>query len=126
MHLPLLVRENTLLPISGNEQRRSGASRMSLRFTPFASPTAARQTLKSSPATANAPLSFAARREGATLTFEGDGRARNLRVLLRSRRAAGEIVNGRALAATPEGLLIQWRDTARPMHLEMAPDEETA
>ena len=55
------------------------------------------------------------RRSGQQITLSGDGRARNVRVLLRSIPSASQIGNGKMLGYLPEGLLMQWTDPGEAM-----------
>ncbi|HSV14992.1 MAG TPA: hypothetical protein VLI90_12100, partial [Tepidisphaeraceae bacterium] len=66
-----------------------------------------------------ASTTFRGRRDGQTLRFDGDGSARNVRVLLRSNRAARGLVNGKLVGEMPEGLAIEWLDPGKPLSLTL-------
>ena len=118
MHLPLLVRPNTILPMSGNEQRPQWRTSDELTLNVFEIQHGSDVTARVA-ASDGASTTFRGRRDGQTLRFDGDGSARNVRVLLRSNRAARGLVNGKLVGEMPEGLAIEWLDPGKPLSLTL-------
>jgi hypothetical protein len=115
MRIPLLVRENTMLPMSGDEERPQWRLQDALTLNLFQINDSADILLRV-PATENTDAAvFNCKRVGEKLTLSSDGGARDVRLLLRSTRAVGRLANGKLVRELPEGLLLEWSDPAKPI-----------
>ena len=112
MHVPLLVRENTVLPTCASEEHPSWRLSDPLTLHVFHVRDGADFSARAAAGDGGGVATFRCRRAGERLTIEPDGKARNVNLLLRATRAAGKITNGRAAREVPEGLLVEWRDPA--------------
>jgi alpha-D-xyloside xylohydrolase len=127
MHIPLLVRENTVLPMSGDEERPQWRLQDPLTLNLFQINDGADILLRVPATPTSSPLAvsratdaadgavFNCTRAGEKITLTSDGGARNVQLLLRSTRAIGRINNGKLLRELPEGLLLEWSDSAKPI-----------
>lgn len=118
MHLPLLVRQNTILPMSANEEQPQWrlADELTLNLFEIADGADLSTRVASSD---GAAATFRCRRDGANLRLESDGHARSVKVSLRSIRAARALSNGRLLRETSEGLSVEWIDTNKPLSMSV-------
>jgi hypothetical protein len=62
---------------------------------------------------------FNCRRAGDKLTVTSDGRAKSVRLVLRSTRAVEKVTGGKVLRETPEGTPVEWPDTSKPITLTL-------
>jgi alpha-D-xyloside xylohydrolase len=115
MHVPLLVRENTVLPIGGDAEKPNWKSSDELTLQLFQIADGADVSI-SVPATDGPhPMVFRCQRTGAKFALSCDGRAKDVKVQLPPRRFVGEISNGKPCGSAPEAPLISWTDTAKPL-----------
>jgi alpha-D-xyloside xylohydrolase len=119
MHLPLLVRENTLLPMSSEEARPHWTLHDALTLNLFHITDGADILLRVPTADRGDAAVFNCKRTGDKLMLTGDGSARNVRLLLRSTRAVDRITNGKLARELAEGLLIEWTDPAKTITLTL-------
>jgi alpha-D-xyloside xylohydrolase len=128
MRLPLLVRENTVLPMSSEEERPHWNLQDPLTLNLFhitdaadillrvpATPLAVSRGSDAVPVEDGATAVFNCKRAGEKVTLTSDGGARDVRLLLRSIRAVDRVANGKLVRELPEGLLIEWADPAKPI-----------
>jgi alpha-D-xyloside xylohydrolase len=112
-HLPLFVRANALLPMSGNETQPEWALKDELTLHAFDIAPGADVSVRVVATDGKGRASFRLRRTGEKLTLEGDGVAKTVRLLLRGALEIGRpIGNGKLLREQPEGLLIEWTDAS--------------
>jgi alpha-D-xyloside xylohydrolase len=128
MHLPLLVRENTVLPMSSEEERPQWRLQDPLSLNLFhitdgadillrvpATPFAVSRTENRDRAEEGGAAVFQCKRTGEKITLTSDGSARDVKLLFRSTRAVDRLVNGKLVRELPEGLLIEWVDPGKPI-----------
>ena len=120
MHLPLLVRENTVLPMSGEEERPQWRLADPLTLNLFHIADGADIVVRV-PTSDNAHAAvFNCKRAGEKLTLTSDGGATNVRLLLRSGGGSvARVANGKVAREVPEGLLIEWADPSKPITLTL-------
>jgi alpha-D-xyloside xylohydrolase len=115
MQLPLLVRENTILPLGGDEEKPSWKLSEELTLQLFQIADGADVSI-SVPANDNAhAVVFRCQRAGGKFVLSTDGRAKDVKVLLPSRRSIGDISNGKPRGQAGEAPLVSWTDTAKPL-----------
>jgi alpha-D-xyloside xylohydrolase len=114
-HLPLLVRPNTVLPMSQNQETASWKLGDALTLKLFQIADGAR--IHTRVAGVDGQAHFQLRREGGTITIEGDGKATNVAVFIASATKPGKITNGRAIELTEAGLLIEWTAPGHPLSI---------
>jgi alpha-D-xyloside xylohydrolase len=115
MHVPLLVRENAVLPIGGDGEKPGWKSSDELTLQLFQIADGGDVSV-SVPATDSPhPVVFRCQRTGGKFVLNSDGRAKDVKVLLPSRRFVGEISNGKPCGSAAETPLIGWNDTAKPL-----------
>jgi alpha-D-xyloside xylohydrolase len=122
MHVPLWVRENSIVPMSSNEERPEWSPADELTLNVFAVHDNADITAHaaSSESSERGVATFRCRRGDGRITIENTAaNAKRVRVLLRSARNIGAITNGKLLREQPEGLLIDWTDTAKPISVPL-------
>ena len=61
------------------------------------------------------PVVFRCQRAGGKFALSTDGRAKDVKVLLPSRRSIGDISNGKLRSPAGEAPLVSWTDTAKPL-----------
>jgi alpha-D-xyloside xylohydrolase len=115
--VPLFVRENTVLPMSGNEEQPAWRMSDPLTLNLFHIAEGADLLISVPSSDRDGTAMFTCKRAGNKITLSGDGHARQVQVVLRCRRAVGKITNGRLVRERPEGLLMEWTDTAKPFTL---------
>ena len=115
MHIPLFARENSIIPMASDEKSPAWRMNDELTLHVFQMTEGAEISLRVAASDRGGATRIVCRRKGQKITLSGDGRAKNVRVLLRSVQAASEISNGRAIGDPPEGLLMEWTDTAEPV-----------
>jgi alpha-D-xyloside xylohydrolase len=118
MRLPLLVRENSVIPMSANEEQPCWNLADSLALKLFQVRDGAQIQLRVSACDGEA--SFRCHREGDKITLESDGHARRPVVLLASTKSTGKISNGRQMSQQPDGLMVEWTDPAKPISIVLA------
>jgi alpha-D-xyloside xylohydrolase len=116
--IPLFVRENTVLPMSASEEQPSWRITDPLTLNLFHIADGA-DLLVSVPSSEREDgcAMFNCKRVADKITLSSDGHARHVQVCLRCRRGVAKITNGKILRELPEGLLMEWTDTARPFVL---------
>jgi alpha-D-xyloside xylohydrolase len=121
MHVPLFVKQNTILAMSGNvdQPRWRFNDELVLNLFQIRDGADLALTVPSSERGEGA-TSFHCRRSGERVALTCDGRARNVKLLLRSCKSVARVTNGRTIGASPEGegLLIDWARTDEPITLE--------
>lgn len=113
-HLPLFVRQDTILPTGGTGQHPAWALSDELTLNLFEVSDRADLSLRLV-AGDGARTTLHCRREGASVTLEGDGRARNLRLMLWSTREIADARNLTEIDRQPQGLLLQWDSPRKPV-----------
>jgi alpha-D-xyloside xylohydrolase len=117
MRLPLLVRENTVLPMSANEERSNWnlADKLILKLFQIRDGADIQLRIPAGDGTAR----FHCRRDGEKITLESDGSARQPSVFLASTKTSGRISNARQLAHQDDGLMFEWADPSKPMSISL-------
>jgi len=115
MHVPLLVRENTVLPIGGDAEKPSWKSSDELTLQLFQIADGADVSISVPAIDGPHPVAFRCQRTGGKFVLSCDGRAKDVKVQLPSRRLAGEISNGKPGGTGGETHLVSWTDTAKPL-----------
>jgi alpha-D-xyloside xylohydrolase len=109
--LPLFVRENSVVPLADNDEEPQWRLGDPLTLNLFQIADGADISIRLV-AGDDGPTTFRCRRVGKKVTVESDGRAKRVRLLLRSTRAASNFINAKAHEVR-EGLLIDWLDIAK-------------
>jgi alpha-D-xyloside xylohydrolase len=117
MRVPLLVRPNSIIPMSDNEEQPQWRLDEPVTLNLFQIAEAKSLSLQLACSDGQGVAQFTCRREGARITLESDGRARHLRVLLRGIPSAAAASNAKGLRETPEGFLLEWTDPRKPLSL---------
>jgi alpha-D-xyloside xylohydrolase len=94
MHLPLFVRENTLLPMGDDEEQPQWRACDPITLNLFQPLDGADLTVRAVASDGVGAARFRCKHEGARLTLEAEGRTAPVRVCLRSHRAVGKVANG--------------------------------
>ncbi len=115
LHVPLLVRENSIIAVSGDETKPAWRLNDELTLHLFQLADGAEVSLRVAASDGGGTARFVCRRDAQKITLSGDGQAKNVRLMVRGVQAASEIGNGRILRDLPEGLLLAWLDTAEPI-----------
>ena len=92
--LPLFVKENSIVPMSENDAEPGWALKDALTLNLFQIADGADIQVRLA-SKDDGIATFRCRRSGSKITIESDGKARNVRVMLRSTRAASAVVNGK-------------------------------
>jgi len=116
--MPLFVREDTLLPMSQNDQRPQWTPADALNLHLFEPKPDAKLSL-TVPGSDGKSATVSLRAEGASLTLESAGLTGPLRLCVRNRRLAGGPTNGRSLRQSPEGEWVEWTNPAKPLQIKM-------
>jgi alpha-D-xyloside xylohydrolase len=115
MQLPLLVRENSVIPVGADEEKPSWKLNDELTLHLFQIADGADITV-SVPAVDHQKLVvFNCRRSGEKISLSTDGRAKNVKVVLPSRRSISDVANGKSRTQPSETPLVTWTDTAKPL-----------
>ena len=109
--LPLLVRENSIVPMSDRDDQPNWQVSDAVTLNLFQIADGADLPLRLV-AGDGAVCQFRCRRTGAKVTVETDGKAKSPRLLVRSTRAASAIVNGK-VREVRDGLMIEWNDASK-------------
>ena len=117
MHIPVFARENSIVPMSGNEAQPEWTPADELTLHLFQLRAGADIELRVPASEGGAAARFRCRRAGDRVTVESDGVARRLRILLRSAKGKA-LVNAAPASDSAEGSLFQWLDPAKPVTLE--------
>jgi alpha-D-xyloside xylohydrolase len=118
MQIPLLVRENSVVPMSSTEGEPAWQLNAELTLNLFRIRENAEIALKVHSSDRAASASFMCHRSGSNYLLTCDGRATNVRVLFRDwSRPAGLIVNGKIIDETSQGVLVEWLDTSKPLEV---------
>ena len=120
MHMPLYVRDHTLLPIADNDDAPAWSLRDALTLHAFEL-AEGRDASARAVSTDHQTARFTARRGGNRYTFESNAAARHVRVLLRNRHGTCEIGNGRLVEDTEQGLLVEWLQNDQPLTIALTP-----
>jgi alpha-D-xyloside xylohydrolase len=118
MHLPLFVRENTVLPVSANHENPRWELGDKLILKLFQIQDGAHLPLRV--AGCDGDANFLCQRQGERITLETDGQARRPVIFLASTRSTGKILNGKHLSQQSDGLLIEWTDPNKPVSIMAA------
>lgn len=123
-HLPLFVRENSIIPMSANVQQPRWLTTDELVLHVFQVSQGRQVEAEVFASEGTGRARFECRRSGQCLTFVSDGVARCVRIMLRSWSGVQDkIVNGRLLGRRPEGLLIEWIDPSKPMTVTLSSED---
>src|SRR5688572_3582639 len=120
LHVPLFVRENTLLPMSANEEQPQWLVNDPITLNLFQPLDGANLSVHVPTSDSSDVATFKCRRDGDRVTLEADGRASHVRVCLRSHRALGKITNGRVEREVAEGLMVEWADVTKPLQIALS------
>ena len=118
--MPLFVRENTVLPMSENEQQPIWSAADPLVLQMFEIAPDAHLTVRV-PGVDGKGVTFTLRAEGNAVTLESDGGPAKVSLLLRNRKLAGGPTNGRSLRRSPEGETVEWTNPAEPLRIKLDP-----
>ena len=118
MHLPLMVRQNSILPISDNDKSPQWALSDPLTLHLFQIAEGADITARATSSDGTHTATFRSRRTANRITIESDGRATSVRILLRNIPSATAAANAKVLSPTPEGAAFQWSNPASPIMLQ--------
>jgi alpha-D-xyloside xylohydrolase len=115
MQVPLLVRENTVLPM-GSEEDKPGW-KLNEELTLQLHQIADGADVSVSVAATDNPhrVIFRCQRTGGKFVLTSDGRAKDVKVLLPSHRSIGDLGNGKLRGPAGEVPLVSWTDTAKPL-----------
>jgi alpha-D-xyloside xylohydrolase len=119
MRVPLFVRENTILPIGADEEQPQWRLNDPLTLHLFHVADGADLTLRVATSDGAGEAVFNCRRAGDKLAITSDGRAKSVRLMLRSTRAVEKVTGGKVLRETPEGTPIEWPDASKPITLTL-------
>jgi alpha-D-xyloside xylohydrolase len=117
LSLPLLVKENSIVPMSEREDAPQWNLADQLTLNLFQISEGANLALRLV-SSENIATIFHCRREQNRITVESDGAAKKARVLLRSIRAASAAGNCK-VHEVREGLLFDWIDPAKPLVISL-------
>jgi alpha-D-xyloside xylohydrolase len=115
LHIPLFVRENSIIPISSDDKKPSWNMKDELTLHLFQITDGADISLRIPTSEGSATTKITCKRTGQKITLTSDGHAKNVRLVLRSVQAATDLTNGKVLRELPEGILLSWPDTANPI-----------
>jgi alpha-D-xyloside xylohydrolase len=115
MQIPLLVRENTVLPLGSNEEKPNWNLADELTLQLFQIADGADISISVPAGDDPHSVTFRCQRNGGKFMLSSDGRAKNVRVMLASRRPAGDITNGKLRGSAGDAPVIGWNDTAKPL-----------
>jgi alpha-D-xyloside xylohydrolase len=118
MHMPLFARENSIVPMSADEQQPRWALSDELILNLFQIAGGADLMLSVPASDSDEITSFSCRRSGERIVLCNDGRAKRVKIVLRSVDSIGKVINGKVLAQVAEGLLLEWSDTNKPITIQ--------
>ena len=114
MELPLFVKANSIIPMSGETQRPQWMVDQPLTLDVFEVDAPA--TLDARVAASDGKTAvFKVQRRAGEVVFTSDGHAKNITVILRHCRSVADVINGQEQREIAEGLGIQWSNTAQPL-----------
>lgn len=114
MQLPLFVRENSILPMSGQGERPAWEAGDPLALHLFEIAPNAKLHVRV-PTTEGRPVTFSLAAEGKRVLLESAGKPTQVRIVLRNVREVSKIVNGTLARESAEGAVIEWTDPQRPL-----------
>jgi alpha-D-xyloside xylohydrolase len=123
MHIPLFARENSIIPTSGNVKNPSWRLLDELTLQLFQISDAAEIPIRLVDSDTATASQISCRRIGQQITLTGDGRARNLRIQLRSIPSVSQIANGKLVGDRPEGPILEWSDPTAPVTFTVSTSE---
>jgi alpha-D-xyloside xylohydrolase len=115
MSLPLLVKENSIVPMSDADDEPQWRLQDALTLNLFQIADGADLSVRVM-STNDGVANFRCRRAGGKITIESDGKAKSVRVHLRSIRAGSAVANCKAREVR-DGLLFDWLDSTKPLTL---------
>jgi alpha-D-xyloside xylohydrolase len=121
LRLPLLVRENSVIPMSSSEKQPAWTFSDPLTLNLFHIADGCDQKIVIPPSHGDGAATFRCRRAGAKITLESDGRAKHVRLVLRSLKQIGSISNAGPARQIPEGLAVDWTDITKPLVMSESP-----
>ena len=62
---------------------------------------------------------FRCTRKGKTITLACEGKAAQVKVIVHNEKALARVSNAKRLTAGPEGVAVQWTDTAKPVTITL-------
>jgi alpha-D-xyloside xylohydrolase len=119
MQVPLYARENTVLPMSSDEEQPRWQLSDPLTLNMFHIADGADLLLCAPSSEHDGAAIFNVKRVADKLTVSSDGHAKRVQLLMRSCRDVQKVSNGRVIRETPEGLLLDWPDTLKPIVLTL-------
>lgn len=117
LHLPLLLKEDSIVPMSTNGDRPHWSARDELVLH-VGHLTAHAKVELTVPAVDGECIRFTLRRDGRKVLIESDGLDGDVTVLLRARQGAQRVSNG-SFKERAEGMAIQWTDLSTPLTFEL-------
>jgi alpha-D-xyloside xylohydrolase len=117
-HLPLLLREDAIVPVSPHEDRPRWAVKDELTLH-VGYLTADANCAIRVPCDEGPSVRFSLRRTGNSVRIESDLPDGKVAVLLRAMQGATRLTNGRSAKERPEGLHIEWADPSVPLTFEL-------
>ncbi len=114
-HVPLFARQNSIIAMSGNEEQSAWSLRDELILNLCQIADGADFEIRVAASDGKSSAQFHCAREGGKITLKGNGRAKTVHLLLRSIRKASGIANGKMLRELPEGALLEWKDSSKPV-----------
>ncbi len=115
LHIPLLVRENSIIPVSSDEKKPAWNLKDELTLHLFQITDGSEVSLRVATSEGTGTTRFTCKRSGQKIILTSDGHAKNVLLMLRSVQAASDLTNGKIVRDLPEGVLLAWIDTAEPI-----------
>ena len=114
MELPLFVKANSIIPISGETQRPHWSCGEPLTLDIFDLDVGTELNVRVAAVNAEEAVFHVQRRPG-EIVFKSDGKAKCVSVTLRHCRAVRDVINGRESGETSEGWRVEWQHTGEPL-----------
>jgi alpha-D-xyloside xylohydrolase len=117
-NLPLLLREDSMIPMTGNHDRPGWivSDELTLHIGHLTENAVCALRVVSDE---GSTIAFSMRRAGHTVRIESDALDGSVNILLRARQGVIRANHGRALRERPEGLQIEWTDLSTPLTFEL-------
>jgi alpha-D-xyloside xylohydrolase len=114
-HLPLMLREDSIVPMSTNTDAPAWSQNDELVLNVGYLTAEANTSVRVVSTDGGGLVTFTLRREGDRVTLRSDAIDGRVTLLLRGRQQATDFTNGRATPESAEGLLIEWVDLTVPL-----------
>ena len=119
MRLPLLVRPNSIIPMSDIEERPQSRLDELVVLNLFQIADGKNLSLRLISSDDERTVQFDCRREGSRISIESGGRSKSVRLLLCGIPTAATGSNAKAIREMPEGFLLEWLDPRKPISLTL-------